>query len=200
VRLLTGEGVALVLGVTLCGAALSRTSRLPLAWLSPAAAVLFAVLVLDIVPDVRAGLAVAGLPWWIGVAAALLGFLAISVGPRGGTAAGLAIAAHRLVEGATLAIVISPAAILAFGVHALAEGFALGVRLHGAPHRTVWGWLGVAGLSPAVGAMLSSALPDRLQPVLMAAAAGAVARVCIATARGDGPRPAAAGKLGRAGD
>jgi zinc transporter ZupT len=181
VRLLTLEGVALLAGATLAGAWLARRVRMPSGLLCGAAGVVLAVLVLGLIPEIRADLAAADWPLWTGIAAALGGFgLAEALARISYGSGAAAIGAHRFFEGATLALVVSPAAILAFLAHAVAEGFAVTVTLRDAPYRTVWRWLAVACVSPFAGAVL---VPSGVHPILVAVAAGAIARAAVVSMR-----------------
>jgi hypothetical protein len=185
--LLTVAGVALLVGATLAGAALARATRIPSEWLHGAAAVVMAVLLLDLLPELWVDLGAYAWPRWVGVAAFGGGFAtssALRSVPFGSAAA--AISAHRLVEGALLALVISPAAVAAFVTHSLAEGFALGVPLRDAPHRTVCWWLAAACLAPVVGALI---MPGGGSPLSAAVAAGAIARAAVPVRRRIDGRP-----------
>lgn len=178
--LLTVAGVALLAGATLAGAALARSTRLPSEWLHGAAALVLAVLVLDLATRLWAELGASGWPRWIGIAAFTGGFaLASALRSVSFGSAAAAVGVHRLVEGALLALVLSPAAIAAFVTHALVEGFAITVPLRGAPHRTVVRWLAVACLSPVAGALLIPSGAGTFQPILGAVAAGAIARAAV---------------------
>jgi hypothetical protein len=180
--LLTLAGVALLAGATLAGAALARSTRIPSDWLHRAAALVLAVLVLDLVVHLYAELGASGWPWWSGIAAFAAGFaLASALRSVSFGSAAAAIGVHRFVEGAILALVPSPAAIAAFVTHALAEGFAITVPLRQAPHRTIWRWLAVACLSPVAGVLLMPSNAGALQPILAATAAGAIARAALPT-------------------
>lgn len=178
-RLLTLLGVALLVGATLAGTGLARSVRLPSQWLHAAAGVVLAVLVLDLLPEIWSS---------AGLAAMVCGYaLAAALGSVSFGSAALGVAVHRLVEGALLALVISPAAIAAFVAHAMAEGFAVGATLHDAPHRTMAGWTAVACAAPVAGALLMPSGWGRMQPVLTAVAAGAIARVAYKSLRAGQP-------------
>jgi zinc transporter ZupT len=105
----------------------------------------------------------------------------------GGTAAAGALAVHRLLEGAALALAGSVAVTVALAVHALAEGLAAGTLLTSASGRRRALWLTAMCASPVVGASLAAAwpVPASVQPVLLAVAAGVLgqaARVSLAAA------------------
>jgi ZIP family zinc transporter len=168
-RLLTLLGVALLVGATLAGAGLARSVRIPAQWLHAAAGIVLAVLVLDLLPEIWSA---------AGLAAMACGYaLAKVLGSVSFGSAALGVAVHRLVEGALLALVISPAAIAAFVAHAMAEGFAVGTTLRDAPQRTVASWIAVACGAPVMGALLMPSGWGPLEPMLTAVAAGAIARV-----------------------
>lgn len=196
----TVAGVALLAGATLAGAALARSPRMPSHWLHGAAALVMAVLVVDLLPRLWSDLGATGRPRWIGAAAFAAGFAAASALrslPFGSVP--VAISAHRLIEGALLALVISPAAVAAFVTHSVAEGFAVGVPLRDAPHRTVAGWLAVACLSPVAGALLVPSGFGAAQPVLAAVAAGAIARAAVPR-RGQPPESSSSAPSGTRSD
>lgn len=161
------EGVVLLAGATLLGALLGRLSgraRLPYQWLRGTAGVVLAVLVLDQLHDHLS------LLWTAGFA---VGFaFAVLLGSVSYGSAAAAIGVHRFVEGATLALVLSPAAVLAFCVHGLAEGFAVAAT---APQRTVRLWLAVACVSPVLGVLV--AVP--FSSFVNALAAGVIARTAV---------------------
>jgi ZIP family zinc transporter len=137
----TVAGVALLVGATLAGAALARSSRIPLVWLHGAAALVMGVLLADLLPEIWSG---------PGLAAAIAGYaLAAALGSVSFGSAAAGIGVHRFVEGALLTLVISPAAVAAFVAHAVAEGFAIGATQRGAPLWTAAHWLGVACVEPA---------------------------------------------------
>jgi ZIP family zinc transporter len=214
-------GVALIAVATLAGAWLARRasrppepalggsapSRLALrgpalrrpAWpglaLAGAAAVLAAVVLADLVPDIWRDLPASGLPWWAAAAALAAGFVAADVlarrgcpcraAPRGGRAAAVALVVHRALEGAAVALTGSAAMIAALAAHAAAEGFALAVLLRGERRDRVTALLALACLSPAAGAVLLSqvTLPGQAPPVLTSLVAGVLLRAAASTWR-----------------
>ncbi len=94
---------------------------------------------------------------------------------------------HRLLEGAALALTSSVMVAAALIVHALAEGLAAGTLLGRAPRRQVVLWLTAMCVSPIVGAAITELwpFPARLEPVLLAVAAGVLgqaARVSLGAA------------------
>src|SRR5262249_40197233 len=120
-------GVALIAAATLAGAWLARySSRVRVLW-ACAAAVLAAVVLADLLPDVWWDLHGAGLGWLAAGAGGLAaGYgAAEALARRGcacqaasahqatasGTATGAALAAHRLLEGAAVALTRSPLVI-----------------------------------------------------------------------------------------
>src|SRR6266704_5503955 len=99
----------------------------------------------------------------------------------GGGAAAVALAAHRLLEGAAVALTGSAAVIVALAVHAAGEGFALAALLRGERRSSVVPLLVFACLSPAAGAVALGQirLPDRASAVLTAVVAGAMSRAAV---------------------
>src|SRR6266571_4275624 len=81
----------------------------------------------------------------------------------GGGAAAVALAAHRLLEGAAVALTGSAAGIVALAVHAAGEGFALAALLRAERRSSAVPLLVFACLSPAAGAVALGQirLPDR---------------------------------------
>ena len=101
----------------------------------------------------------------------------------GGAGAAGALAAHRLLEGAALALASSPTVAVALIVHALAEGLAAGTLLR---RRAAW-WLAAMCASPIVGVAFVEIrpVPPGAEPLLLAVAAGVLgqaARVSLAAA------------------
>jgi ZIP family zinc transporter len=194
-------GVALVAAATVVGALLARRAATrPVAANAAAAGVLLAVVLGDLVPDIWHDLPDVGLPWWAAPAAGAAGVLAASALVRrgcacepggtgtppagtGGALAGcLAIAAHRALEGSTLAVAASIPLIAALVVHAAVEGFVLaGLPGAGRADRRVVLWLAVACASPAVGAAALGAvdLPDSAHVLVTSALAGVLLRAAL---------------------
>src|SRR5262249_2036855 len=73
------------------------------------------------------------------------------------TAAALAV--HRFLEGAAVALAGSAAVALALAAHAFGEGLATGTLLGGRPRPQVAGWLALMCLSPVIGAAPTDTLP-----------------------------------------
>jgi zinc transporter ZupT len=93
-----------------------------------------------------------------------------------GTAA--ALAGHRLLEGAALAMASSTPVAIALTVHALAEGLAAGTLLTSVSRRRQALWLTAMCVSPVAGAVLAGTwtLPPAAQPFLLAVVAGVLAQ------------------------
>jgi len=94
---------------------------------------------------------------------------------------------HRVLEGAALALTSSVMVAAALIVHALAEGLAAGTLLGHASRRGRVLWLTAMCASPIVGAAITEIwpFPARVEPVLLAVAAGVLAqaaRVSLAAA------------------
>jgi len=185
---------------TLAGAWLARrqAARRELCF-GAAAGALLVIAGLHLLPDAWAGARQAGIPAWIIPAAALASFALAGLAVRrgctcqsdqetagGGGAAG-ALAVHRLLEGAALALTSSVMVAVALIVHALAEGLAAGTLLGRASRRGRAVWLTAMCVSPIVGAAITEIwpFPARVEPVLLAVAAGVLgqaARVSLAAA------------------
>jgi hypothetical protein len=105
----------------------------------------------------------------------------------GGAGTAGALAAHRLLEGAALALASSLTVAVALIVHALAEGLAAGTLLSSAPRRRAAWWLAAMCASPIAGAAVAEIrpVPAGAEPLLLAVAAGVLgqaARVSLAAA------------------
>ena len=203
-------GVALIAGATLAGAWISaRTGRLPRAALRVAAALLLAVVLADLLPDIWRDLPGSGLPWWGAAGTAAAGFAVTGVvtrfgcacapGPAGpaaswgaGWGAAAALAVHRALEGAAVTLSGSAAVIAALVVHAAAEGFALAALLRAGRQRLV-PLLLVACLSPVAGALVltSVQIPAALSVLLTCVVAGALTRTALTAWRAGRRRPPA---------
>ena len=109
-----------------------------------------------------------------------------------GTAAALAV--HRFLEGAAIALAGSAVVALALTAHAFGEGLATGALLGDQPRRRVAGWLALMCLSPVIGAAAADAfpVPAAAEPVLLAVAAGVLAQAARISLRAAfrGLRPA----------
>ena len=212
--LAVGGGLLIALA-TVAGAWLARrhAARRELCF-GAAAGALLVIAGLHLLPDAWSAARVAALPVWTTPAAAVAAFAAAGLLIRrgcacragtvasgtgqpgsgragrevaGGTAAAGALAVHRLLEGAALALAGSVAVTVALAVHALAEGLAAGTLLTSASGRRRALWLAAMCASPVIGASLAAAwpVPAGVQPVLLAVAAGVLgqaARVSLAAA------------------
>ena len=100
-----------------------------------------------------------------------------------GTAA--ALAGHRFLEGAAIALAGSVAAAVALAAHAFGEGLATGALLGDQPRRRVAGWLALMCLSPVIGASAADAfpVPAAAEPVLLAVAAGVLTQAARVSLR-----------------
>lgn len=191
----------LVLGLaTVAGAWLSRrhAARRELC-LGAAAGALLVIAGMHLLPDAWSAASQAGLPGWAAPAGAAASFVVAGAvirrgcacqGEReasGGAGAAGALAAHRLLEGAALAVAGSVAVAVALAVHALAEGLAAHTLLMPGTGRRRVLWLTAMCASPVAGALLAAAwpVPQSARPLLLAIAAGVVAqaaRVSLAAA------------------
>lgn len=194
-------GVVVVAAATLLGAWLARRSgnRRQL-WFGAAAGALLVIALLHLLPDAWSGAEDAGLPPWLILVVALASFGVNVVISRvgctcdadeeriSGTGSAAALAFHRFLEGAALALTGLVTAV-ALAVHSLGEGMAVGALLRDQPRRLV-GWLAVMCIGPAVGAVVADALPalDVAEPLLLAVAAGVLAQAARISLRAAFPR------------
>jgi ZIP family zinc transporter len=200
-------GAGLVAAATVTGAWLAR--RRPgqrQMWFAAAAGALLIVAGLHLVPDAWAAARAAGIwPPLVPLAAAA-GFAVAGLAARAGcgcrehqeqttgAATAAALAVHRFLEGAAIALAGSAAVALALAAHAFGEGLATGALLGGQPRRRVAAWLALVCLTPVTGAATAGALPvpAAAEPVLLAMAAGVLAQAARVSLRAAfrGLRPA----------
>jgi ZIP family zinc transporter len=164
-----------------------------------AAGALLVIAGVHLLPDAWSGARQAGISLWVIPVAAVISFAVAGRAVRrgctcqadreaaGGAGAAGALTVHRLLEGAALALTSSVMVAAALIVHALAEGLAAGTLLNRAPRRQVVLWLTAMCVSPIVGAAITELwpFPARLEPVLLAVAAGVLgqaARVSLGAA------------------
>jgi ZIP family zinc transporter len=200
-------GAGLVAAATVTGAWLAR--RRPSQrqmWFAAAGGALLIVAGLHLLPDAWTAARAAGIwPLLVPVAAAA-GFAVAGLATRTGcgcrehqeqasgatTAAALAV--HRFLEGAAVALAGSAAVALALAAHAFGEGLATGALLGGQPRRRVAGWLALMCLSPVIGAAAAGTfpVPEAAEPVLLALATGVLAQAARVSLRAAfrGLRPA----------
>ena len=111
-----------------------------------------------------------------------------------GAATAAALAVHRFLEGAAIALAGSAAVALALAAHAFGEGLAAGALLGGQPRRPAAAWLNLMCLSPIIGAAAPDVFPApaAAEPVLLAVAAGVLAQAARVSLRAAfrGLRPA----------
>jgi zinc transporter ZupT len=200
-------GAGLVAAATVGGAWLAR--RCPgqrQIWFAAAAGALLIIAGLHLLPDAWAGARAAGIwpplvPAAAGGAFAAAG-LAVRAGcgcqehkeQASGTGTAAALAVHRFLEGAAIALAGSAGVALALAAHAFGEGLATGALLGGQPRRRVAGWLALMCCSPVIGAAATDTfpVPTAAEPVLLALAAGILAQAALVSMRAAfrGPRPA----------
>ncbi|WP_432030457.1 hypothetical protein [Streptomyces sp. 1222.5] len=156
--------------------------------LAAASGILLVVAVLHLLPDAWDEAPEVGVPQWAVPLAALASFWLMgaltrigcpcALGRAGGIGAAAGLALHRFLEGATLALTASVAVVAALLVHAAGEGLALAALLGTQPRRRMAPWIGLACVSPIVGAFVTSAapIPDALMPCLLAVVAGVLAQ------------------------
>ena len=100
-------------------------------------------------------------------------------GQASGAATAAALAVHRFLEGAAIALAGSVAVAAALAAHAFGEGLAAGELLGGQPRRLAAAWLALMCLSPVIGAAAADALPTP----------AATERCCLPWQPGSSPRP-----------
>jgi len=200
-------GAGLLAAATVTGAWLAR--RRPgqrQIWFAAAAGALLIVAGLHLLPDAWAAGRTAGIwPPLVPMAAAA-GFAVAGLATRAGcgcrehqeqvsgAATAAALAVHRFLEGAAIALAGSAAVALALAAHAFGEGLATGALLGGQPRRRVAGWLALMCLSPVIGVAATGAfaVPAAAEPVLLALATGVLAQAARVSLRAAfrGLRPA----------
>ncbi|HEX9031021.1 MAG TPA: hypothetical protein VF834_04200 [Streptosporangiaceae bacterium] len=191
VPVLVVAGAALIAVATVAGAWLARrhADRREL-YLGAAAGALLVIAGLHLLPDAWSGAERYGIALWVVPAIAIGAFtvagFAVRVGcachsereAAGGAGAAAALTAHRLLEGAALALAASAVVAVALVLHALAEGIATGTLLRSASRRRRVLWLTAMCASPVAGTALTAiwSFPARLVPGLLAVAAGVLAQ------------------------
>lgn len=180
-------GAGLVAVSTLAGAWLAR--RRPgqrQLWFAAAAGALLVIAGLHLLPDAWEG--ARGARVWPPLVplTAIAAFTAAGLAARAGcgcrehreqaigSAAAAALAIHRFVEGAAIALAGSATVALALAAHAFGEGLATGALLGGQPRRRAAAWLALMCVSPVAGSVTADAfaVPQSAEPVLLAVAAG----------------------------
>ncbi|MFF3665823.1 hypothetical protein [Microtetraspora malaysiensis] len=185
----TLAAVLLVALATVTGAWLARRgSGRSTLLLAAASGVLLIIAALDLLPDAWAEAHEAGVPLWAVPVTTLISYCVMGAVVRlgcpcepsrtGGIGAACGLALHRFLEGATLALTASIVVVAALFVHAAGEGLALAALLGAQPQRRIAPWIGLACLSPVMGAFVTTALPIPavLMPLLLAFVAGVLAR------------------------
>jgi zinc transporter ZupT len=185
---------------TLAGAWLARrgAARRELCF-GAAAGALLVIAGIHLLPDAWSGAEQARISPWAVPAVAVTSFALAGLAVRrgctcqaereaaGGAGTAGALAVHRLLEGAALALTSSVAVAVALIVHAFAEGLAAGALLSSVSRRRAALWLTAMCASPIAGAAITRiwTFPPRVEPVLLAVAAGVLgqaARVSLAAA------------------
>lgn len=176
-------------------------------WFGGAAGALLVIALLHLLPDAWSGAAVTGLPVWLVPVVAVLSFGAtFAVGRIGctceadeqhvsGAGVAAALAIHRFLEGAALALTGLVTAV-ALAVHAFGEGIAVGALLRAHPGRLAT-WLALMCIGPAVGAVAASAIPalDLAEPLLLAVAAGVLGQAAWISVRAAFPKRSSGWRL-----
>lgn len=195
---LVAAGAGVVAAATVAGAWLGRwRPGQQHVWFGAAAGALLVIAGLHLLPDAWFDAHHAHLPFWA-VPAAAVGSFALSALPArygctcqadeehaGGVGAAGALALHRFLEGAALALTGTVGVALALAVHALGEGMAVGALLAGRSRAYLFGWLAVMCAGPLAGAALTGAhrLPSATGPLLVAVAAGIIAQAARVSLR-----------------
>lgn len=192
-------GVAAVVCLaTAGGAALARRrSGRPELWFGAAAGALLAIAGLHLLPDAWGDAREAGL--WPGlVPITAVGSFAVASAAarigctcdadqehRSGAGSAGALAGHRFLEGAALALTGSVTVVLALAVHAFGEGLAVGALLAGRSRQRLVGWLAMMCVGTVVGVVTAGAypLPQAARPLLVAVPAGVVAQAARVSLR-----------------
>lgn len=201
-------GLALVGLATLTGAWLAggRGGRRQV-WFGAAGGALLVIALLHLFPDAWSSARKAGIPIWVVPLVAAAAFAATIVVSRMGcacdadrehacgTGAATALAVHRFLEGAALALT-GPVTAVALGVHAVGEGMAVGALLRDRPRLRLL-WLAVMCVSPLPGALVVRGLPVLAvaEPFLLALAAGVLAQAARISLRAAFPRPVSSWRL-----
>lgn len=189
---------AFVSAATAGGATLARRGPgRPELWFGAAAGALLVIAGLHLLPDAWTDARGAGL--WPGLVplTAAGSFAVASAAARIGCACDAdqehmsgagsagALAGHRFLEGAALALTGSATVAVALAVHAFGEGMAVGALLAGRSRRRLAVWLAVMGAGTVVGAMTAGTcpLPEAAGPLLAAVAAGVVAQAARVSLR-----------------
>ena len=200
-------GIGLVAAATVTGAWLAR--RRPgqrQMWFAAAAGALLIVAGLHLLPDAWTTARAAEIWPPLALMAVAAGFAVAGLVTRAGcgcrehqeqasgAATAAALAVHRFLEGAAVALAGSAAVALALAAHAFGEGLATEQRTGGQPRRRVAGWLALMCLSPVIGAAVTDAfsIPAAAEPVLLALATGVLAQAARVSLRAAfrGLRPA----------
>jgi len=199
---LFATAVAVMAVATLTGAWLARRRDAHRqAWFGAAAGALLAIALMHLLPDAWADTREAGLPAWLMLVVAVASFaVTLAVSRTGcacqadeehanGAGSAAALALHRFLEGATLAL-IGPVIAVALAVHALGEGMAVGALLRTQPRRLAV-WLAVMCAGPAIGGATADAIPvlDVAEPLLLAVAAGVLTQAARISLRAAFPSP-----------
>jgi ZIP family zinc transporter len=200
--------LVMVAVATLAGARLAggRGNRRQV-WFGAAAGALLVIAVLHIFPDAWSSAERAGIAIWLVPLVAVGAFTATVVVSRvgcacdadeehaSGTGAAVALAIHRFLEGAALALT-GPVTAVALGVHAFGEGMAVGALLR-ERRRQLAVWLVVMCCGPALGALATAAVPvlDAAEPLLLATAAGVLAQAARISLRAAFPRSLSGSRL-----
>jgi zinc transporter ZupT len=198
-------GAGLVAAATVAGAWLAggRHGQRQV-WFATAAGALLIIAGLHLLPDAWAGARTARIWPPVVPMAAVAAFAAAGLATRvgcgcqehrqqaSGVGTAAALAVHRFLEGAAIALAGSAVVALALAAHAFGEGLATGALLGGQPRRRVAGWLALMCVSPVIGAAAADAfeVPAAAEPVLLAVAAGVLAQAARASLRAAfrGPR------------
>lgn len=188
---LVAVGAGVVALATVIGAWLARwRPGLREVWFGAAAGALLVIAGLHLLPDAWSDARDAQLSPWVVPTVVVVSFVVSSLVARhgctceadeqhtsgAGTAAALAV--HRFLEGAALALTGSVAVAVALAVHAFGEGLAVGALLSDRSRTRLAGWLTVMCVGPFIGAAVTSTyrMPQAAGPLLISIAAGILAQ------------------------
>ncbi|MGW6503062.1 hypothetical protein [Nonomuraea angiospora] len=105
---------------------------------------------------------------------------AVSAAVYGGVGTAAALSLHRMIEGATLALVSSAVVVAALVIHSASEGLALTALLDLA-RKPAAPWLALSCLAPAAGVVLATVapLPAQSVPILLGMVTGVLLRTAV---------------------
>ncbi|MEV1177606.1 hypothetical protein, partial [Nonomuraea sp. NPDC049784] len=105
---------------------------------------------------------------------------AVSAAVYGGVGTAVALALHRMIEGATLALAASAIVVAALMIHSAGEGLAMTAMLDMASKPRI-PWLALSCVSPAAGVVLATVapIPPQSVPILLGLLTGVLLRTAV---------------------